>query len=146
MAFERCAATAHTCARKAWWVGDNLKEEAVHGDSAHETRPLSFFLKSTDPLADKNASEGTWHIKRPPLGWRTHAALVHALPGAASRNAGHRRTHIGINVRRAPISISPQSLVVQADTQEMPNVDDYIAQKAAVYQLQQHMANWERKV
>lgn len=34
----------------------------------------------------------------------------------------------------------------QADTQEMPNVDDYIAQKAAVYRLQQDMTNWERKV
>lgn len=28
----------------------------------------------------------------------------------------------------------------------MPNVDDYIAQKAAVYQLQSYLANWERKV
>lgn len=28
----------------------------------------------------------------------------------------------------------------------MPKVDDYIAQKAAVYELQQQMANWERKV
>lgn len=36
--------------------------------------------------------------------------------------------------------------VTQADTQEMPNVDDYIAQKAAVYRLQQDMTNWERKV
>lgn len=35
---------------------------------------------------------------------------------------------------------------VKADTQEMPNVDNYIAQKAAVYRLQQEMANWERKV
>ncbi|CAN0271857.1 unnamed protein product [Ectocarpus sp. 12 AP-2014] len=34
----------------------------------------------------------------------------------------------------------------KADTQEMPNVDDYIAQKAAVYQLQSYLANWERKV
>lgn len=38
------------------------------------------------------------------------------------------------------------SFLRQADTQEMPNVDDYIAQKAAVYELQQHLANWERKV
>lgn len=36
--------------------------------------------------------------------------------------------------------------VIQADTQEMPNVDDYIAQKATVYRLQQEMTNWERKV
>ena len=36
--------------------------------------------------------------------------------------------------------------IYQADTQEMPNVDDYIAQKAAVYRLQQDMTNWERKV
>ncbi|CAM9206418.1 unnamed protein product [Discosporangium mesarthrocarpum] len=34
----------------------------------------------------------------------------------------------------------------QADTLEMPNVDDYIEQKAAVYRLQQEMKNWERKV
>lgn len=36
--------------------------------------------------------------------------------------------------------------LAQADTQEMPNVDDYIARKAAVYRLQQEMVNWDRKV
>lgn len=36
--------------------------------------------------------------------------------------------------------------IPQADTQEMPNVDDYIEQKADVYRLQQDVRNWERKV
>lgn len=35
---------------------------------------------------------------------------------------------------------------LQADTQQMPKVDDYIAQKAEVYRLKQETSNWERKV
>ncbi|CAM9181514.1 unnamed protein product [Choristocarpus tenellus] len=34
----------------------------------------------------------------------------------------------------------------QADTSQMPNVDDYILQKASIYRLQLEMKNWERKV
>lgn len=62
------------------------------------------------------------------------------------------RAQLGVHDVNATVSsrinIFPRTylLATQADTQEMPNVDDYIAQKAAVYELQQHMANWERKV
>lgn len=70
------------------------------------------------------------------------------------RSTSHRGEHIpkassiGARLDFYPIFADKHYVFFlrQADTQEMPNVDDYIAQKAAVYELQQHMANWERKV
>ena len=34
----------------------------------------------------------------------------------------------------------------QAENQDMPQVLDYVGQKAEMYELEHHMRNWERKV
>eukprot|EP00904_Undaria_pinnatifida_P003678 jgi/Undpi1/13310/HiC_scaffold_8.g02971.m1 len=90
-------------------------------------------LNTLKNLLHQLLAESEWLSKEIRLRTETLTKIKEENVAVAAEIAAERRVKKKLSQHRA-------------DTQEMPNVDDYIAQKAAVYRLQQDMTNWERKV
>ncbi|CAM9766585.1 unnamed protein product [Ascophyllum nodosum] len=113
-------------------------------------------LNNLKKLLHQRLAENEWLSKEIRLRTELLCKIKEESNDVAAGIAAYRRARKKLSQNKVQDSTAPGRIpdvkennivyIRQVGSQEMPNVDEYIEQKGAVYRLQEEMAQWNRKI